>query len=152
MFLVQRLIVCSLSLLCLIWAGRFMHLNPVNHVSIMILGPALLASLGLLLSWRRPVEAIRNMFLPRIQATHQELKRSQLQLQTFWRHLWQVVVLLMVISVISIVTHLNDLNALGHSIAVLLDACLFLLLTKGLLFLPAEIQLNRRLQRQPAVD
>lgn len=148
----QRLIFFTLSLVSLWFAVRFYGIDPVNHISLIIFLPTLLATLALLQSWRRPIGTLREMLMPRNSASRGELMRSTLLLQSLWRHLWQIVLLLVLLSTFSAMHHFEDINVLGHSLAILIDGLLFLLLSKGLVFLPAEIRLRQRLRSQPAID
>lgn len=133
------------SLLLLGFSGALSGLHLADYLEVSFLLPLLGVGLALAsaFSWQDFAELGRQL---RGQGSDDPaaLERSKMLIRSGWSHLWQMSALLLLLQLMASLHHSQEPAYMGHFLAMSLEAAIYLVLLRSLVFLPAELSLARR--------
>lgn len=140
--LLHRLGMAGFGLLLAGFAVWLYGVEPIAFYEISIVLPLLLSWLALLPLHARELRAIGQHLRSRPALV--SVSASRQALRAIWRHTWQFGLLLLLISGLGALTHIQETPRTGHFMAVLLIGLVYLVVLKAVLLMPLEIALARR--------
>lgn len=133
------------SLLLIAFSGALSGLHVTDYLDVSFLFPLLGVGLALAstFSWQDFAELGRQL-RGKGGDDPAALQRSKVLLRSGWTHLWQMSALLLLLQLMASLHHSQEPDYLGKLLWMSLEAAIYLVLLRSLVFLPAELSLARR--------